>query len=80
MIAPQTTPAFDEARYQSAIELARQIAEITGAHCGMAFSRIAGIDPNLLGLLGSPQGWTVIAAFVASDLGVIAPDLLPTVH
>ncbi|WP_324740105.1 hypothetical protein U8326_10045 [Tsuneonella sp. CC-YZS046] len=69
-----------QAQFHSAAELTRQFSEMTGVDRRVVFGRLTTIDLNLLALLGSPQGWTAIAAFMACELGISAPDLVPTVH
>lgn len=68
------------AQFHSAAELARGFSEMTGVDRRVVAGRLTAIDLNLLALLGSPQGWTAIAACVACELGISAPDLIPTVH
>lgn len=70
------------ARFQflSACELARQIAAALDVTEREAFDSLTFAPDNMLSLLGSPEGWTILAVFVASDLGRESAQLAVAIH
>lgn len=73
-------PAPDIAMRASAVELSRQMAPALGVGAGEAFDRLCTVPDNMLGLLDSPEGWSVLAGFVATQLGKAAPHYTPVLH
>lgn len=72
---------FDRACLQMcALELVKQASGILGIGIIEAWDSLAVLPENTLSLLESPQGWTALTSYIASDLG--APDCgyMPTVH
>lgn len=78
--APSQFDIEDEAQRRAAFELVRKTAPLMGVSEIEAFDALTYVPDNLLPLLQSPQGWSALSAFVASDLGVVAPAFKPTVH
>lgn len=59
------------------------VAELNGRMCvgvDAIWGVMAGIPYNLQSLLDTPQGWTTIGGYVASELGLPACDYMPGVH
>ena len=81
-IAKQPRPCGVEywARQVSAFALIDDLAAALGMPSKLVWQSLSTLPDNMLSLLDSPEGWTALAAFVACDLGVSAPDYLPAVH
>lgn len=60
--------------------LAREIADHTGLPSDQVFEAMTTLPDNMLALLDSPQGWTVIASYIASGERVPDPFFKPTIH
>lgn len=85
-IAP-TEPIRDpraELAYWAREIVACQLIEDAAGHLGVAshdvWACLCSVPENLLSLLDTPQGWTMLAGFAAAELGVDAPDFMPAVH
>lgn len=60
--------------------LAGRIADLTGLGAEQVWDAMCHLPDNMLSLLESPQGWTVVASYIASGERVPDPFLKPTVH
>lgn len=68
------------ARSVAACALVAELAGQTGLGPDAIWGAMAAIPYNLQSLLDTPQGWSAVAGFVASELGVLPPDYMPAVH
>jgi hypothetical protein len=64
----------------SAQALADDIGPRLGRLADEAYSSLLKISDNVLPLLHTPQGWAVLAEYVANDLGATSADYFPTIH
>ena len=60
--------------------LSRDLAARLGITARSAFDVLCVMPDNILDLLASPEGWTVLADFIAGSLGLQRRDYAPTVH
>jgi hypothetical protein len=60
--------------------LAREIADHTVLALDQVFEAMTTLPDNILALLDSPQGRTVIASYIASGERVPDPFFKPTIH
>lgn len=60
--------------------LCRQLACAASADVDDIFDALRFVPLNLLVLLESPQGWTVLASYLAADLDLPPSSYKPTVH
>ena len=69
----------EQAQHLVAEELARQVAPTLDRSPAVVFGALCQVPENLLILLHSPQGWTVLCGYLATALD---SDLsfIPTVH
>ena len=75
--------AYDFAMWAQSVAatvLAGEVAALTGVAPAEAHHCLLTVPDNMLMLLDSPQGWTVLAGFIAGDLGVAAPNYKPKIH
>ena len=70
----------ERAQYLAARELARQIAPLLGVTAEQAFEALTYVPDEMLPLLQSPEGWSALAAMVASRVGVLTATFVPTRH
>lgn len=68
------------ARQVAAIELASGVAQALGADWGDVWDEMTHVPDNMLALLESPQGWSVLASYVAESIGRALHSYSPTVH
>ena len=68
------------ARQVAAWSLVEELAVALAMPSHMVRQSLASVPGNMAFLFDSPEGWTALAAYVAHDLGVRAPDYLPAVH
>ena len=69
-----------EARYQAALELSRQVARSMGIGASEAFDALTYIPDSQLYHLQSPQGWILLADFIAERLALPSPHFQPCIH
>lgn len=60
--------------------LSRDLAARLGITARSAFDVLCDMPDNILDLLASPEGWTVLANFIGGSLGLQPRDYAPTVH
>lgn len=68
------------AQYQAALDLSDQLAEVLAVPSGEVFDALCSIPDNMLVLLESPEGWTALAGYIATDFGVPIVTYRPTIH
>ncbi|MCT2559232.1 hypothetical protein N0B51_09570 [Tsuneonella sp. YG55] len=68
------------AQYQAALDLSDQLAGVFAVSSGEVFDALCSIPDNMLVLLESPEGWTALAGYVATDFGVPIVTYRPTIH
>lgn len=64
----------------SGYTLADALASLLRADPETIFQSLGHMPDAMLEHLKSPQGWTLLAGYVAADLGRSAPAYTPTVH
>lgn len=69
-----------EAQVASARTLADALAAALHRPSAEVFEALTYVPDNMLMLLGSPEGWSALAQFVAADLGAPCLNYCPTVH
>lgn len=69
-----------QAMVASGRALARSLAPILDASPDEVFNVLGHVPDNMLELLKSPQGWTALAGYVATDMGRPLPNFKPTVN
>ena len=69
-----------QAMVASGQTLSRSLAPILNATADEVFDVLGHVPDNMLELLKSPQGWTTLAGYVASDLGRPLPNYTPTLN
>lgn len=84
-VAPEPEDAHDDglaarAQYQAALDLSDQLAEVFAVPSGEVFDALCSIPDNMLVLLESPEGWTALAGYIATDFGVPIVTYRPTIH
>lgn len=72
--------AVDRASLASGRMLAAEVAGALGADASEVFDALTCVPENMLALLDSPQGWAVLAQYIAGGLGLDSRDYAPTVH
>lgn len=83
MIAQNSTPAAAVeywARRLSAFALIPDLAVALGVPAMQVEDALSTVPENKLCLLDSPQGWTVLAGFVAAEIGVRDTGYMPRLH
>lgn len=68
------------ANYRSAWRLADELAPKLGVVPGDVFNALTYVPDNMLHLLASPEGWGMLAEFVAGRLNVASPSYVPVLH
>jgi hypothetical protein len=63
-----------------AITLARDVAGLLDYPMDDVWWALCNVPVNMAGLLDTPQGWAMLAAYLAGDLGMGTVDYLPQVH
>jgi hypothetical protein len=66
--------------YRSALELSRQLAPRIRSTPAGVFDVLCHMPDAMLTLLATPQGWALLADYVARDLGAASLTFRPTVH
>lgn len=79
-IAAPSIDADRLAQFASAETLGAAICDTFDLHFADVWQSLCHVPENMLALLDSPQGWSVVAGFVAHDCGHDLPDYAPTVH
>jgi hypothetical protein len=64
----------------AAVTLARNIARLLAYPMDDLWWALCNMPVNMAALPDTPQNWAVLAAYLASDLGMGAVDYLPSVH
>jgi hypothetical protein len=64
----------------AAIKLARDVAGLLDYPMDDVWWALCNVPVNMASLLDTPQGWSVLAAYLAGDLGMGTVDYLPSVH
>ena len=68
------------AQFASAETLGTAICDASGLPFADVWQSLCHVPENMLALLDSARGWSVVAGFVAHDCGHNLPDYAPTVH
>ena len=69
-----------KAQYLSAWRLADDLAPVLGVLPDDVFNALTYVPDNMLGLLCSPEGWGMLAEFVAGRLNIVSPSYNPAIH
>lgn len=64
----------------AALALAKDTAKLLGLEVEETWCSLCNLPLNMVGLLDSPHGWSVLSAYIADDLGLSAPVYWPQVH
>jgi len=72
--------AVDPGLMASGRALASEVAGAMGEEVSEVFEALTYVPSNMLALLESPQGWAVLAQYLASGFGGEVADYSPTVH
>lgn len=64
----------------SAYRLSDELAPLLGVAPGEVFDALTDVPDNMLGLLCTPEGWSMLAEFVAGRLNIASPAYRPTLH
>ncbi|GAA5049784.1 hypothetical protein GCM10023208_08240 [Erythrobacter westpacificensis] len=78
--ALRTAPLVDDFTFRGAQVLARDLAERLGVLEGDVFNALCTIPDSMLPLLRSPDGWAVLASFIAADFGTALNSFAPSIH
>lgn len=68
------------AQYLSAWRIADELAPLLGVTPEDVFSALTYVPDNMLGLLCTPEGWAMLAEFVAGRLNIASPSYKPTIN
>ena len=79
-IAAPSIDADRLAQFASAETLGAAICDTFDLNYADVWQSLCHVPKNMLTLLDSPQGWSVVAAFVGQDCGHSWPGYAPTVH
>lgn len=64
----------------AALALAQDAAKLLGVDLEETWCSLCNLPLNMVGLLDSPQGWSVLAGYIADDLDLPGRIYWPEVH
>jgi hypothetical protein len=63
-----------------AFRFADEFSKVSGIPATLAFDALTQLPENMLCLLGTPEGWSALAAYIADECGRPACFYQPTRH